>query len=65
MLFRSHNSVCGRVATRWDTAEGGCIKLRLEYPDGARGDVIAPDGYTVNGVSRVKAVSGEYIFAKI
>lgn len=60
-----HNSVCGRVATRWDTAEGGCIKLRLEYPDGARGDVIAPDGYTVNGASRVKAASGEYIFAKI
>lgn len=60
-----HNSICGRVASRWDKIEDGSIKLCLEYPETARGDVIAPDGYTVNGAGRVKAASGEYIFAKI
>lgn len=60
-----HNSVCGRVATRWDVTNDGNITLRLEYPEGARGDVIAPEGYTVNGNDRVKAVSGEYVFKKV
>ena len=60
-----HNSVCGKVETRWDKSTDGKIILKLTYPENARGDVIAPAGYRVNGCSQLKANSGEFIFEKI
>ena len=60
-----HNSVCGKVSTRWDKNSDGSITLTLEYPEGARGDVVAPEGYTVNGTPTAKAASGSYIFKAI
>lgn len=60
-----HNSVCGKVDLRWDKAEDGQITLKLTYPENARGDITAPEGYTVNGCAKVSAASGEFIFKKI
>ena len=58
-----HNSVCGRVDVKW-RREGEEIKLSLIYPEGAKGSVVAPMGYTVNGAASVNAESGEFLFKK-
>lgn len=60
-----HNSVAGKVNVRWDKAADGKILLQLTYPEGATGEIIAPDGYTVNGQSSIKAISGTYTIQKV
>ena len=57
-----HNSVKGMIKTRWDRRDGGEIELLLTIPDTVMGEVIAPEGYTVDGVEAKKAKSGNYIF---
>ncbi len=60
-----HNSVVGKVNVRWDKAAGGTITLQLTYPEGAIGEIIAPEGYAVNGQRSIKAASGTYTFQKV
>ena len=57
-----HNSVKGMIKTRWDRRDGGEIELSLTIPDSVMGEVIAPEGYTVDGVEAKKAKSVNYIF---
>ncbi|MBQ8407775.1 MAG: family 78 glycoside hydrolase catalytic domain [Clostridia bacterium] len=58
-----HKSVCGRVDVKWQKS-GEEIKLTLIYPEDAKGYVIAPIGYTVNGADKAEARSGEFVFVK-
>ena len=59
-----HNSVKGMIKTRWDRRDGGEIELSLTIPDSVMGEVIAPEGYTVDGVDAKKAKSRTYIFRR-
>jgi alpha-L-rhamnosidase len=52
----------GRVEVMWER-KGEEIILRLMYPHGSQGWVIAPRGYFVNGERQVKAHSGTFIFS--
>jgi alpha-L-rhamnosidase len=57
-----HDSVAGRISVRWDRCECGSIKLQLTLPEEIDGEVVAPIGYTVNGVEKTTATSGIYRF---
>ena len=58
-----HVATPGRVEVKWERA-GDAIVMRLIYPEGASGFVVAPKGYTVNGEEKVKATSGTFQFFK-
>jgi hypothetical protein len=58
-----YNATVGRVEVAWER-EGESVRLRLIYPEGAQGFVVAPLGYTVNGEEKVKATSGTFQFFK-
>ncbi len=51
----------GRVEVKWER-EKDCIRMKLTYPAGAKGVVIPPRGYVVNGREKTKAESGTYVF---
>jgi alpha-L-rhamnosidase len=58
-----YNATVGRVEVAWER-EGESVRLRLIYPEGAQGFVIAPLGYTVNGEEKERATSGTFRFFK-
>lgn len=58
-----HNSVSGKVVVSWEREKEN-VKLTLQYPDTAKGSVIAPKGFLVNGAKKAPATSGEFIFTK-
>ena len=58
-----YNAPSGRVEVKWER-EDDAVVMRLTYPEGADGFVVAPQGYTVNGEDKVKAESGTFAFSK-
>ena len=58
-----YKATSGRVDVSWERKEENII-LRLTYPRGAQGVVVAPRGYFVNGEKQAKAHSGTFIFSK-
>ena len=51
----------GRVEVNWQR-EGDEIKMDLTYPAGARGFVVAPRDYLVDGQKKIRAASGTFVF---
>lgn len=58
-----HQSVKGKVEVRWNRQDDG-ILLKLTIPEGLQGNIIAPAGYTVDGVKTKEAATGCYYFHK-
>ncbi len=58
-----YNSICGRVEVKW-VKNGEAVILTLNYPENAKGYVIAPDGYSVNGENKLIAENGKFILKK-
>ena len=58
-----HQSVKGKVEVSWNRQEDG-ISLKLTLPEGLRGNIIAPAGYTVDGTKTKEAATGCYYFHK-
>ena len=56
-----YKATSGRVEVSWER-EPDCVRMKLTYPAGAKGFVIAPRGYVVNGREKAKAESGTYVF---
>ena len=57
-----YKAISGRVEVKWEREEEE-VKLDLTDPSGAKGFVIAPRGYGVNGQEKVKAASGSFVFS--
>ena len=57
-----YKATSGKVEVSWER-KGEEVILRLMYPRGSQGWVIAPRGYFVNGERQVKAHSGTFIFS--
>ncbi|MBE6947191.1 MAG: hypothetical protein E7454_02925 [Ruminococcaceae bacterium] len=58
-----HETVKGRIEVRWERCSEK-IMLKLTIPEGVRGDIIPPAGYTVDGETTKEAKSGCYYFAR-
>lgn len=58
-----HNAIPGRVEVAWER-DGENILLSLVYPEGAEGELVAPEGYLINGAQSVCAKSGRFLLEK-
>ena len=56
-----HESVKGMITTGWKRINENKIELTVTVPDGLKCDIVAPNGYKVNGEQRLIAKSGLYI----
>lgn len=59
-----HDSVCGMIEVHWERKNDREVELTLVVPEGIKGNIVAPDGYTVAGNAIIPVESGAFIFAK-
>ena len=58
-----HDTVKGRVEVKWERCNEGVV-LKLSIPEGVKGKIIPPIGYTLDGEIIKEAKTGRYYFVR-